>query len=176
MRSSPIASPFVSGLANFLKPYLMPIFTDELEKNLTHILSEDLLVTVVDLIADVYEIPKDADDAGDTKTGTTNSPSKESGTYSRPSSADWRSQGFSENHSSNNSEEESHEYHNSSCTTCDPSFKSTVESFLTYLLECFMLNFIDLDYFVKCFSRNREYIFLFFVDLLDVLVSELVEA
>ncbi len=70
MRSSSVASPFFSGLAVFLKPYMMPIFNEQLDKNLTEVLSEDLLVTVVDLIADVYE--EQSDDTTDNDNNSTN--------------------------------------------------------------------------------------------------------
>ncbi|ODM90993.1 hypothetical protein Ocin01_15689 [Orchesella cincta] len=158
MRNCPIASPFLSGLANFLKPYLMPVFNDQLDQNLSEILSVDLLVSVVDLIASVFEEPSDESFSNG------NCESQDVPTSSAHSSPANATQEDKDSH-----------HHHASCTTCDQNIKSSIQSFLTYLLDSFIVKMIDLDYFVKSCRKNRDYIFLFFVDVLDVLVREIVE-
>ncbi|CAL8137493.1 unnamed protein product [Orchesella dallaii] len=159
MRNCPIASPFLSGLANFLKPYLMPLFDDQLNKNLSEILSVDLLVSVVDLIATVFEETSDECVSNENEESQDDLPSPPA--HSSPANA-------------THEDRDSH-HHHASCTTCDQNIKSSIQSFLTYLLDSFIVKMIDLDYFVKSCRKNRDYIFLFFVDVLDVLVREIVE-
>lgn len=165
MRDSPIANPLLSSLANFLKPYIMPLFDSQLDKNLSKVLSVDLLIIVVDLIAEVFEESQ----ADDVEMGMEDVVSQKVG---EKSSHEY--QGLSDDTASN-PEEDTSQRHSSSCTSCDPGFKSTIKLFLIRILECFTAHSIDLDYFVKCFKKNREYIFLFFVDLLDIIVSVIVE-
>jgi hypothetical protein len=178
MRNSPLASPFLSGLTHFLKPYLMPVFDSQIDKSLSRVLSVDLLIFVVDLIAEVFEeSPDDVNIEDDNHKPNDDKHDRDDvlGSTSQPPFKVSKSGLLSDDDIISNPEDDTSHHHNSSCTTCDPSFKSTFKSFLLHLLERFTLKLIDLDHLVKCCKKNREYIFLFFVDFLDVLVSELVE-
>lgn len=166
IRSNPIVPPLFSGLSRFLKPYLMPVVDSQLENNLPHLLTVDVLVYVVDLIADIFEESEEDKNNDDKNGGTERNPP--SSTTSPPPSS-----GHSlPTQQTMTNQEDVVNLHNSSCTTCDPSLKSTIESFVKFMFECFTLHLIDLDHLVKCCKKNRDYIFLFFVDVLDLLVDE----
>lgn len=149
---NPWLGPVVSGWLRFLHPYLKPYFDAQLEEKLNEFLTLDLFITSVDLITDAFINSGEPDTPENIPLSKDNANLNSNSNQSRSSTAE-------ESRNVNLSFRESQ--------------ANIVKAFLKSFLDVFISKIISLDKFLSSFSTNRDYIFLFFVDVLDLLVSEL---
>jgi len=199
---NPWLGPVLSGWLELLHPYLQPHFDSKLEDTLKNFLSIDLFVTLVDLITDAFiNSGEDLDDVEDEdpksessdKSGVVGNNSKQVNKPPSPDIQEQNSMKTPQNHSNQTGNSESNELKTDESINIDSSQPESlisspsktshqidgnmreqkIDTFLKSFVKLFISRVISLDKFLSSFSTNRDYIFLFFVDILDLLVSEL---
>jgi hypothetical protein len=165
----------ISGWLDLLHPYVKPYFELQVEENLKEFLSLDLCVISVDLITDAFLHSGESEEEETDLLISPDHKQKSKSSSSSPTNIPKNDSTKTKNTNSDSSTA----LHHSHAT--NPYIRSlslgnkdqNVKTFLKSLLKICMSHVISLDQFLSSFSTNRDYIFLFFVDVLDLLVKEL---
>jgi hypothetical protein len=189
-------APVLSCWLTFLDPYLQPHFNQKLEEALKQFLTLDLFITSVNLITDAFNSSGTiiSSEFSETQTNPADIPivhnninysNKDKDNMNNSKSGNSNSNASTRNNSGN-------DYDNSDKTSQRPRSADSndfimssslpimaeqhsvlLQTLLKWLLDVFISKVVSVDKFLDSLSMNRDYIFLFFVDVLDLLVFEL---